>query len=243
MVWITRSTGIVPACDIPLHKLEELVRATSDMDFIVAYKIGFEALLGGLDTWVRTARKHTDKPIIYDHQKAMTDIPDTGKRFAEIIKSAGADAIIGLPQSGPATQVEWIRAAFGQDLEVIIGGEMTHPHYKVSEGGYISDGSLVAMYVTGAHAGVTNFVVPGNKPDRIAFYRDEIKRVAPNVKPAFYSPGLVTQGGRIADAAKEAGDRWYGIIGRGIHGDFAKTGRYFTEREIRDAAFEHAKRL
>ncbi|MEM5778137.1 MAG: phosphoribosyltransferase family protein [Candidatus Aenigmatarchaeota archaeon] len=240
---IERDKGIIPACDVPLDVFEKLVEATKDIDQVVAYKIGFEALQGGLDTWVKTARKHTDKPIIYDHQKAMTDIPDTGKRFAEIIKSSGADAIIGFPQSGPTTQLEWIHSAFEQDLDVIIGGEMTHPRYKASEGGYVNDDALVRMYVLGAKAGVNNFVVPGNKPDRIILYKNEIEKAVEGIKPSFFSPGLVAQGGVISEATKVAGDRWYGIVGRGIYGDVTKLGRYFNEKEMRDAAFDHVSKL
>ena len=240
---IEKDKGIIPACDVPLDKFEDIVKATKDIDKVVAYKIGFEALADGLNNWVKTARKHTDKPIIYDHQKAMTDIPDTGKRFAEIIKNAGADAIIGFPLSGPSTQLEWIHSAFENDLEVLIGGEMTHPRFKKSEGGNIADETLVRTYVLGAKAGVNNFVVPGNKPDRIALYKSEIEKAVEGIKPSFYSPGLVAQGGVISEATKVAGDRWYGIVGRGIYGDFEKLGRYFSEKEIRDAAFDHVSKL
>jgi orotate phosphoribosyltransferase len=231
--FIERDKGVIPACDVPLNKFEELIRATEDIEAIVAYKIGFEALLGGLDKWVRTARKYTDKPIIYDHQKGMTDIPDTGRRFAEIVKNAGVDAIIGFPLSGPETQWEWIHSAFEQDLEVLIGGEMTHPRYKTSEGGYISDDSLIRMYVLGAKAGVNNFVVPSNKPDRIALYKSEIEKAIPGIKPAFYSPGLVAQGGKISEAVKVAGDRWYGIVGRGI----------YAAPNMREAALEYVSQI
>jgi orotate phosphoribosyltransferase len=239
---VERDKGIIPACDVPLEKFEDIVKATKDIETVVAYKIGFEALADGLNTWVKTARKHSDKPIIYDHQKAMTDIPDTGKRFAEIIKNSGADAIIGFPQSGPSTQLEWIHSAFEQDLEVIMGGEMTHPRFKQSEGGYIDDASIVKSYVLSAKAGVNNFVMPGNKPEKIAFYKAEIEKAVPGIVIDIYSPGLIAQDGKVSDATKMA-DRWKGIIGRGLYGDIAKIGRYFTEDEIRERAFEHSSQL
>lgn len=235
---IERNNGVIPACDVPLDKFERLVDATHDIEEIVAYKVGFEALLGGLDEWVKVARKYTNKPIIYDHQKAGTDIPDTGKRFAEIMKTAGVDAAIIFPQSGPKTQWEWIHSLFEQGIEVIVGGEMTHPKYKVSEGGYINDEKIRQIYQIGAKAGVNNFVMPGNKPDLLEFYRDIVIGALPmksweEFKPAIYSPGLVAQGGKISDAVKIAGERWYAIVGRGIYG----------EKDMRKAALEHVSQL
>jgi orotate phosphoribosyltransferase len=241
--FIKRDKGIIPACDVTLEKFEDIVKATADIEEVVAYKIPATSGRKGWEAWTSVAAKHTDKPLIYDHQKAGTDIPDTGKEFMKELKAAGFDAVIIFPQSGPATQWEWIHSAFEQDLEVIIGGEMTHPRYKLSEGGYISDDVLVKMYLIGAKAGVNNFVVPGNKPERIALYKSEIEKAIPRIKPAFYSPGLIVQGGVISEATKVAGDRWYGIVGRGIYGDVAKLGRYFTEEEIRKAALEHVGQL
>ena len=138
--------------------------------------------------------------------------------------------------------MEWIHAAFDQDLEVLIGGEMTHPRYKVSEGGNISDERLVNMYTLGAKMGVNNFVVPGNKVDRIEIYQAEIKKAVPKINPMFFSPGLITQGGNISEVTKRLG-RFGGIAGRSLYGDIEKTGQYFTEAQIREATFDHVKQI
>jgi len=209
--------SIIPACDVDtIEDYKKLVSATHHVEGIGGYKIGFSlALTYGLPMLVEETRKFTDLPLIYDHQKAATDIPDTGDSFAKVCKRAGVDAIILFPQSGPATEEAWIKAAQKEKLGVIVGGEMTHPKYKKSEGGYISDEALNDIYINAAKNNVTNFVVPGNKPDRIKHYRDLL--TSNSVEPVFYAPGFVAQGGEISDAAKAAGDKWHAIVGRGIY--------------------------
>jgi len=191
-----------------------------------------ELLLGGLERVVQIARKYTTKPIIYDHQKAGTDIPDTGKNFARTVKKAGVDAIILFPQAGPETERAWIYHAFDHGLKVIVGGRMTHPAYAVSEGGFITDEGAMEMYRIAARAGVRNFVVPGNKPAVIKEVREAIE--AEGVKdPVFCAPGFIAQGGVISDAAKVGGDRFHGIVGRGI----------YQAKDMRAAAIEHTSQL
>jgi hypothetical protein len=102
---IQRDRSIIPACDVDLKRFEEIVKATRDLPKVGAYKISAAlALSSGLPEVIRIARKHTDKPLIYDHQKAGTDIPETGKVFAQTLKACGVDALIIFPLSGPATR-------------------------------------------------------------------------------------------------------------------------------------------
>lgn len=98
---IERYRSVIPACDVPtLEEFEEIVKETADVEGIGGYKVGLELGLSyGLGRVVEVARKYTAKPIIYDHQKAGTDIPDTGKNFAEVCKRAGVDAVILFPQA------------------------------------------------------------------------------------------------------------------------------------------------
>ncbi|MBI3623125.1 orotidine 5'-phosphate decarboxylase [Candidatus Pacearchaeota archaeon] len=230
---IDRDRSVIPACDVEtLEQFEELVRQTADVDRIGGYKIGFELGLGfGLPAVVAVARKHTDKPIIYDHQKAGTDIPDTGKNYARLMKNSGVDAVIFFPQAGPETERAWIYHALDNGLKVIVGGRMTHPAYAVSEGGFITDEGALDMYRIAARAGINNFVVPGNKPDVIKQVREIVE--AEGVSPVFYAPGFIAQGGKIEAAAKVAGDRFHGIVGRGI----------YQAKDMHAAAVEHTSQL
>ncbi len=253
---IQRDRSVIPACDVPLEKFEEILKATADIDGIGAYKLGFSlGLRHGLPKIVEIARKYTDKPLIYDHQKAGTDIPATGKKFVEVMKEAGIDAIILFPQSGPATEYEWIKEAQENNLGVIVGGEMTHPRYldrdfiergkqknyseifeKYGIGrerhGFIRKFAPDDMYEIAAKMGVTDFVVPGNKPDRIIYYRGLIEECG-IIKSVFYSPGLIAQGGEIKEGAKAAGKRFHAIVGRGI----------YKAEDIREAAGELTSKL
>ena len=230
---IERDRSIIVACDVStIEEFEKLVKETADVDGIGGYKVGFELALGyGLGKVVEAARKYTAKAIIYDHQKAGTDIPDTGKNFAKVCKAAGVDAVILFPQSGPETERAWIYHALDNGLKVIVGGRMTHPAYSVSEGGFITDEGALEMYRIAARAGINNFVVPGNKPDVIKQVKEVVE--AEGISPVFYAPGFVAQGGKIEDAAKVAGDKWHAIVGRGI----------YQSENIKSAAIEHTSQI
>ena len=224
--------SVIVACDVrTLKELENLVKQTYDVEGIGGYKVGSVLVIRyGLPKVVKCIRKFTDMPIIYDHQKSMTDIPDLAEEFILVVKEAGIDALIGFPLSGPLTEERWIESCQKNNLEVIIGGEMTHPKFIRSEGGFVSDGALDEIYLIAAKMGVNNFVVPGTKKERVLHYRELLK----NVKDlTFYAPGFVTQGGLISEVAKVAGPRWHAIVGRAIYGS----------RDIRSAAMEITTQL
>ncbi len=214
---IQAEKSLIPACDVKeLKRFEEIIRETNDIPLVGAYKIS--AVLGlkySLPEIVKTARKYTDKPLIYDHQKAGTDIPDTGKDFIFMLKESGIDALIIFPLSGPVSQLAWINYAKNIDFPIISGGYMTHEGFVVSAGGYINDDSPEKMYINSAQNGVTDFVVPGNKPNIIVQIKDILTKMG--ISPVFYSPGFISQGGKISDAALAAGDNWHAIVGRAIY--------------------------
>ena len=214
MALIRYNRSVIPACDVAtMEELERLVDATRSVKGIGAYKIGFGlALRYGLPAVCKAIRGKTNLPIIYDHQKAATDIPETGELFARVCKEGGVDAVILFPQAGPETEKAWIGACKKAGLGVIVGGEMTHPKYKRSEGGWIDDGAIDEIYRIAKDAGIRDFVVPGNKPERILHYKEIVGDCV------LYSPGLVAQGGEITESAKAAGKKWHAIVGRGIYG-------------------------
>ena len=72
----------------------------------------------------------------------------------------------------------------------------------------------------------------------LAINREIIEQIrgvaeAEGVNPIFYAPGFIAQGGNISDAAKVAGDRFHGIVGRGIYQAVDK----------KAAAIEHTSQL
>lgn len=250
--------AVTVACDVPFEKFGPLVKAVGDLPKIGGLKLPARAGRRGWETWVKTAREYTDKPLIYDHQKAGNDIPDTGAEFMEDVAGAGFDAVILFPYTSPVTQYEWIRAAQNVGLGVIVGGEMTHPRNlenDTSEGkikgkdvnyteifrelgmtrplpGYIREFAPRDIYELAAKMGVKDFVVPGNKPDRIRHFRGIIES-AGAVDSSYHSPGFIAQGGKISDGADAAGKRFNAIVGRGI----------YSAQDIRAAALEHTSQI
>ena len=208
--------SLIPACDVGLDEFEVLVRAIHDMPLVGAFKIGAALSLSqGLPEIVETARQHTDKPLIYDHQKAGTDISDTAPAFMRTLRDAGIDAVILFPFAGPVTQSSWTQAAFENGLEVIVGAHMTHRGFLATDNGYIPTHSIDRIYESAAAAGVTHFVVPGNQPDVIRRVRAVVSEEQDD--PVFYAPGFIAQGGQVSDAATAAGSRWHAIVGRAIY--------------------------
>ncbi|MBI2559064.1 orotidine 5'-phosphate decarboxylase [Candidatus Woesearchaeota archaeon] len=222
--------SVIPSCDVDsLEKLSKLVKSTCSVRGVGAYKIGFELVVPfGMEKAVKTIRKITKLPVIYDHQKAGTDIPEMGSKFMKACKYA--DAVILFPQAGPETETAWIKAAQQAKMNVIIGGEMTHQAYLKGAGGFIDDDAPKRIYEIAASMGVTDFVIPGNKPEKSMEYVNLIKNKIKN--PVFYSPGLIAQGGGISDLAKKL-DSWHAIVGRAI----------YEAKDMRKAAEELTKEL
>jgi orotidine-5'-phosphate decarboxylase len=208
--------SLIPACDVGVERYEDIVQETSDLPQVGAFKIGASlALSVGMRTVVRIAREYTDKPLIYDHQKAGTDLPDTAEVFMSALSDAGIDAIILFPMAGPTTQTTWTRAATERGIDVLVGGYMTHPDFLSQHGGYIPDSSVERIYRLAARSGVVNFVVPGTDLDALTRIRAILAEELDD--PVLYSPGFAPQGGRLSEATRVAGDRWHAIIGRGIY--------------------------
>ena len=213
-----RPTGVIPACDVvSLEAFKRLLEETSAIEGIVGYKLGCILTLAyGLPALVATAKEITDLPLIYDHQKAGTDIPDVAKEFAEICASAGISAAIIFPQAGPETGAAFVKALLERNLVPIVGGEMTHPKYLAKEGGFIRDEAPIEMYEVGAELGVTHFVIPGNRPESIERYSRTLSRIVD--APKFLMPGMGRQGGDVRTAFRAAGpNSCYAIVGSAIY--------------------------
>jgi len=185
---------VIPALDVTdLDRVTAIAEAVGQHPGVYGFKVGFSlGLTHGLPAVVERIRAASDKPVIYDHQKAATDIPDTGKLFAETLANAGIDEGILFPQAGPVTLAAWVEALRDADLKVIVGGLMTHAAYQVSEGGFLRDEGILQIYRDAAAKGVRSFVVPLTKPDAVRRIADEVSD-AGDVE--FYSPGYGKQGG------------------------------------------------
>lgn len=192
---------LMPALDTTdMVKLSGVIQKIGNHPMLSGFKVGFSlGLTHGLPRVVEMLRRYSDKPIVYDHQKAATDIPDTGKLFAATMKNAGVNQAILFPQAGPATLQAWVEALREAGIEPIVGGLMTHPKYVVSEGGFLTDEGVVEMYRFGRKVGVKGFVVPLTKPDAVNRIVDAADLTG---DLEFYSPGFGAQGGDPAAFGK-----------------------------------------
>ncbi len=229
--------GVIPACDVrDLRTLRTLVEATCELEGIVGYKIGARlGLTYGLPQLVGAIEEYTALPVIYDHQKAGTDIPEMGEQFAAVCADAGVSGVIIFPQAGPATESAFIDALFAEHLVPIVGGEMTHPGYLTNEGGYLRDDAPGAMYTLAAERGVTQFIVPGNKPAVMNRYHHLLSGLV--TEPAYSMPGIGRQGGDIRSAFTALeGAPAYAIIGASIYTaeDMTAAARRFCDEALRD---------
>lgn len=152
-------------------------------------------------------------PVIFDHQKAGNDIPDMGKEFAAVMSNASVDAAILFPFTGEDVEESWIKALQHYNIGVIVGAEMTHPGINDR----IKPGAFERMFTQAFELGVSNFVVPGNKPERVAHWRGLMDQELGQGKFDLFAPGFGFQGGAIQDAIDVAGRRFHPIVGRAIH--------------------------
>ena len=171
------------------------VKETANLDCVYGYKVGFYlALTFGLTALTNRIRQTAPtKKIIYDHQKAANDIPAMGDKFAKIMRLAKIDHAILFPFTGPKTEEAWIKACQDEDVDVIVGGKMTHEGFASMEGGSISPFSSLIIYRRAAVLGVTNFVMPPNNYDFYKSVKDDMVDYT-DKDPIIFSPGFGAQG-------------------------------------------------
>lgn len=212
--------SVIVAADVPtLDDLSMLVEAIEGVPGIGGIKLGFMLAFQDLRVAVDIVRERMGPvfPVIYDHQKAGTDIPETGSGFAKVVKKSGVDAAILFPFAGPETQEAWTKACIDEDLPFITGGIMTHKRFLVSEGGYIADKSVEEIYRNACELSGNHFVVPGTKLSWVMLIRSWLVDELGEDNFVLYSPGLITQGGNISECGHAAGKKWHAIVGSAIY--------------------------
>ena len=210
--------SVLVATDVKASLLQKLVDDTKNVEGIGGYKIGMQlALTDGLSATVARIKDLTSLPIIFDYQKAGNDIPKIGNTFAEICREAGVDAAILFPFGGGQTVRDWIHALQDQGVGVLVGAHMTQPEFLWDEGGVIHPEGPVRIFEQAVKAGVTDFVVPGNKVSYVEKYRTLFDELLGPGNFSLYAPGFITQGGSISEMAQVAGPNWHAIVGSGIY--------------------------
>ncbi|MBC7080932.1 MAG: orotidine 5'-phosphate decarboxylase [Thermoplasmatales archaeon] len=225
--------GVIIACDVEeLKKLKEVVEKTQGIEGIVGYKIGANlALKYGLKNIMEEI--DFQLPVIYDHQKAGTDIPQIADKFAKACKEAGVKGVIIFPQAGPKSEEAFIDAIFRNEMVPMVGGEMTHEKYLYENGGFIVDSAPSKIYEIAVRKKVEYFILPGNKEEAIKKYHMIIANMMN--EPKYCMPGIGRQGGEIKKAFRLLlGYPSYAIVGSSIYDsdDIEKSAKLFAKEVI-----------
>jgi len=216
---LSEKPGIVIACDVAtLEALDRLVEATNAVPQVTGFKIGFSlGLRFGLGAVAERIRAKSSKPIIYDHQKGGTDIPQMGRTFADVCEHAGVNGAILFPHSGPATLEAWLDALMDKGIVPLVGWVMTHPRFLASEGGFILDDAYRQVYPICLAKGVAHFILPATKPQHVATLRQEAEKFGKR-DMAILSPGIGRQKADIEAVSRcFAGLNWSPIVGAAIY--------------------------
>ena len=193
--------SIILAMD--LMDLKEAERVCESInEYIDTIKIGYPLTLAeGLST-IGFFKDNFDYKVICDYKVA--DIPATNEKIADQTFEAGADAIICHGFVGSDSVDACKTSAEDHGGEVFLLTEMSHP-------GAIKFLQPNADEIArmGVEMGITNYVAPSTRPERLSEIRDIVG------KDAFMiSPGVGTQGGDPRETLKYSNAL---IIGRSIY--------------------------
>lgn len=191
----TPKNGILIDLNYPeKSKVAEAISSTKDLDFVVGYRVGpIPVLKNGLDKIADILRDRADKPVIYDHQKFGSDVPDicSGK-ILDYIKESGFDAIVILPLSGKEVLESIITKCTKINLLPIVCGDLPYHGYFLAEGGYITTDIQQRIYLGAASLGVSHLMMSCNRMDKIKIYCHQLDAIVGQLKifiTAISSPG------------------------------------------------------
>lgn len=180
--------------------------------YVDAVKINWPLVLAAGPSVINEISEISD--VICDFKVA--DIPNTVRLIVSQSVARGASAVIVHAFTGSDSLEAAVDTA--GDAEIYAVTEMSHPGGKTFTAQHAEE-----MARLGLDAGVSGFIAPATRPDRIA----AIRRIAGTLK--ILSPGVGAQGGTVADTLAAGAD--YAIVGRAIYGaddpaaaaeDFAK---------------------
>ncbi len=210
--------GIIVALDAQsVDACKRTCDLTTDVEGVVGYKLGMTmALRLGLAEAVRQLRTHTDLPLLYDHQKAGSDVFDMAAKFVALCAEAKVDGLILFPIAGPRAVEGFVGETIKHGMLPLVGGDLPFPDYNVSGGGYVADDALERIIDRAVEFGANHFVVPGNTPDKLRHHSLRLKSKLR--APVFVVPGIGPLGGKIGELVAAAnGCSVYGVVGRAVY--------------------------
>lgn len=167
-------------------------------DHIDAVKINWPLVLSAGPEMITRLSKVAD--VICDFKVA--DIPNTVTLIVENAVARGASAVIVHAFTGEDSLTAAVEAAGGAEIYAVT--EMSHPGGKTFTAPHAEE-----MARLGVRCGVSGFIAPATRPERIA----DIRRIIGDRK--ILSPGVGAQGGSASSAITAGAD--YVIVGRAIY--------------------------
>lgn len=173
--------------------------AESVADIVDAIKINWPLVLSEGPQMITRLSELSE--VICDFKVA--DIPNTVRLIVENSVSRGASAVIVHAFTGDDSLAAAVDAAGGAEIYAVT--EMSHPGGRMFTAPHAEE-----MARMGCECGVSGFIAPATRPDRIAAIRSVIG------DRKILSPGVGAQGGKASDAIRAGAD--YAIVGRAIYG-------------------------
>lgn len=205
--------GIIATLDLDdLEQARRIAEEITDMKKEIAgLKIG--SLLSwkhSLPKVVEMLKEVCDFPLIFDAQKAGTDIPDMVRRQVKMVADSGVDSFIAAPQgAGETTLAAFVDACNEYKIVPIVVVEMTHPGFYA----YLLRDAGERILEKSIELGVSNFVAPANKPERLKAYKSIAYKKGEEIR--IFTPGVGPQGGSPGAAVEAGAD--FVIVGRSIY--------------------------
>ncbi|RAP49816.1 MAG: orotidine 5'-phosphate decarboxylase [Methanosphaera sp. rholeuAM74] len=165
-------------------------------------KIGYPLTLSLGPQIIKKIKEEYDVQIIADFKVA--DIDATNEKIVTTTLNWGADAIIVHGFTGEDSVQACQKAAQKQNKEIFLLTEMSHPGADK----FLKPVSLEIAKM-GVELGITNYVAPATKLDRLKKIREIVGKDS-----TIISPGVGTQGGSAKQTLKYANAA---IIGRSIY--------------------------
>ena len=176
-----------------------LAIAESVGDIVDAIKINWPLVLSEGPQMITKLSEISE--VICDFKVA--DIPNTVRLIVENSVSRGASAVIVHAFTGDDSLRMAVETA--GDAEIYAVTEMSHPGAKMFTAQHAEE-----MARLGVECGVSGFIAPATRPDRIR----AIREIAGDLK--ILSPGVGAQGGKASEAIVAGAT--YAIVGRAIYG-------------------------
>lgn len=192
---------IILALDVEeKNKAYEILDQTTE--YLDTIKIGYPLTLSEGPSIITSIKKDYDVQIIADYKVA--DIDATNEKIVKTTLNYGADAIIVHGFTGEDSVMACKNMAEKLDKEIFLLTEMSHPGADK----FLKPVSLDIAQM-GMELGITNYVAPATKLDRLKKIREIVG------KDSFIiSPGVGVQGGKAKDTLQYADAA---IIGRSIY--------------------------